>query len=116
MRTPPRLMPALITPFTRTGEIDLEAHRHNLRTLSTAGIRGFLIGGSTGEGPYLEAGGENSCWTRRGMNWAGALSCCAGSPPDDAWRTAPGRGGGVGGADGLLVLSSHLAGEGESTS
>jgi 4-hydroxy-2-oxoglutarate aldolase len=49
-------MPALITPFTRGGEIDTKAHTHNLKTLAEAGIRGFVIGGSNGEGPYLEPG------------------------------------------------------------
>ena len=54
MQTPPRTMAALITPFDDTGVIDAEAHRHNLRTLADRGLRGFLIGGSTGQGPYLE--------------------------------------------------------------
>lgn len=49
-------MPALITPFTRGGEIDTRAHTHNLKTLAEAGIDGFVIGGSNGEGPYLEPG------------------------------------------------------------
>lgn len=52
----PHLLPALITPFDKEGEIDLDAHRHNLSYLWQIGIRGFLIGGSTGEGPYLEPG------------------------------------------------------------
>lgn len=52
----PRLLPALITPFDQGGEIDLAANRHNLSTLWERGIRGFMIGGSTGEGPYLETG------------------------------------------------------------
>lgn len=52
----PRLMPALVTPFNRGGAIALDHHRHNLGTLWEQGIRGFLIGGSTGEGPYLEPG------------------------------------------------------------
>ncbi len=56
MTSPPRLLPALITPFTRRGELDLVAHAHNLSTLWERGVRGFLLGGSTGEGPYLEAG------------------------------------------------------------
>jgi dihydrodipicolinate synthase/N-acetylneuraminate lyase len=50
----PRYLVALITPFTAGGEIDLEAHRHNVSVLWTAGVRGFVIGGSNGEGPYLE--------------------------------------------------------------
>jgi 4-hydroxy-2-oxoglutarate aldolase len=49
-------MPALVTPFTRAGEIDTEAHTSNLRVLADQGIGGFVIGGSNGEGPYLEPG------------------------------------------------------------
>lgn len=52
----PTYLPALITPFTPSGELDLKAHGHNVRLLSEAGIEGFLIAGSTGEGPYLEPG------------------------------------------------------------
>ena len=52
----PEYMPALITPFTQRGEIDLKAHTHNMRVLADRGIRGFVIGGSNGEGPYLEPG------------------------------------------------------------
>ncbi|MGH8946610.1 MAG: dihydrodipicolinate synthase family protein [Acidimicrobiia bacterium] len=52
----PDYMPALITPFTRSGEIDVEAHEHNLSHLVDAGIEGFVIGGSNGQGPYLEPG------------------------------------------------------------
>ena len=52
----PHLLPALITPFDASGEPDLEAHAHNLGHLWGLGIRGFLVAGSTGEGPYLESG------------------------------------------------------------
>jgi dihydrodipicolinate synthase/N-acetylneuraminate lyase len=50
------LLPALITPFDKKGDLDLEAHRHNVSILWERGIRGFVIGGSTGEGPYLDPG------------------------------------------------------------
>jgi len=53
-------MPALITPFTRSGEVDTRAHTHNLRVLAEKGIEGFVIGGSNGEGPYLEPGERSS--------------------------------------------------------
>jgi len=53
-------MPALITPFTTSGEIDIDAHRHNLSLMSDRGATGVLIGGSTGEGPYLESGERHS--------------------------------------------------------
>jgi 4-hydroxy-2-oxoglutarate aldolase len=49
-------MAALITPFDDAGLIDTGAHRHNLRLLTDRGLEGFLIGGSTGQGPYLEPG------------------------------------------------------------
>lgn len=52
----PDYLPALVTPFTQRGEIDLKAHTHNMRALAERGIEGFVIGGSNGEGPYLEPG------------------------------------------------------------
>ena len=52
----PRYLVALVTPFTSDGDLDLDAHRHNVSTLWSAGIEGFVLGGSNGEGPYLESG------------------------------------------------------------
>ena len=49
-------MPAQITPFTETGELDLEAFTHNIAVQRDRGVEGFLVAGSTGEGPYLEPG------------------------------------------------------------
>ncbi|HSJ27474.1 MAG TPA: dihydrodipicolinate synthase family protein [Acidimicrobiia bacterium] len=56
MTNPPRYLVALVTPFTTGGDLDLDAHRHNLTALNALGIDGFVIGGSNGEGPYLEPG------------------------------------------------------------
>ena len=56
MRIPPRVMPAIITPFTAAGTIDDTAHRNNVAGLWERGIHGVVIGGSNGEGPYLEPG------------------------------------------------------------
>ena len=56
MRTPPHYMPALITPFDEDGDIIFEAHYHNVNLQVERGVIGLLIGGSTGEGPYLEPG------------------------------------------------------------
>jgi 4-hydroxy-2-oxoglutarate aldolase len=52
----PDYLPALITPFTSGGEVDTKAHTHNVKTLAEKGIEGFLLAGSTGEGPYIEPG------------------------------------------------------------
>lgn len=49
-------MPALITPFTRSGALNLDAHAHNVALMWHLGVRGVLVAGSTGEGPYLEPG------------------------------------------------------------
>jgi dihydrodipicolinate synthase/N-acetylneuraminate lyase len=49
-------MPAVVTPFDTEGVIDHESHRHNVEYLTADGIAGFVIAGSTGEGPYLEPG------------------------------------------------------------
>ena len=56
MRQPPHLLVALITAFRNTGDVALADHAHNVTHLMERGIEGFLIGGSTGEGPYLEQG------------------------------------------------------------
>ncbi len=67
----PDLLPALITPFSVDESIDTDAHRHNLGVLSGRGIEGFLIGGSTGEGPLLEPG-ERAVLTSAGREVAPA--------------------------------------------
>jgi 4-hydroxy-2-oxoglutarate aldolase len=58
----PTLMPALVTPFTRSGRLDLAAHEFNLTTLSALGLKGFVLAGSTGEGSLLDPG-ERSALT-----------------------------------------------------
>ena len=56
MRILPRVLPALITPFDRDGALDDDAHRHNLERLAAQGVEGFVMSGSTGQGPYLPPG------------------------------------------------------------
>lgn len=106
MRTPPRVMPALVTPFDAGEEIDLAAHRHNVRFLWERNVAGFLLAGSTGEGPYLEAGERRSLLTTaRDELGDGAFLLCgvsaetvraAASQIDEAQ---------AGGADAVLVLT-----------
>ena len=52
----PRVMPALVTAMDERREIDIDAHVANVGVAVDAGAHGVLIGGSTGEGPYLELG------------------------------------------------------------
>jgi 4-hydroxy-2-oxoglutarate aldolase len=49
-------MPALVTPFTQRGAVDVKAFQRNVRFLVDTGMTGFVIAGSNGEGPYLEPG------------------------------------------------------------
>ena len=56
MTNPPDYMPALLTPFTRAGQLDVKAFQGNVRILAETGMKGFVIGGSNGEGAYLEPG------------------------------------------------------------
>jgi dihydrodipicolinate synthase/N-acetylneuraminate lyase len=49
-------MPALVTALDPDGHLHPDAHQHNVSRLVEAGAGGIVIGGSTGEGPYLEAG------------------------------------------------------------
>ncbi len=45
-------IPAL-TPFNRSGNVDIAAFRRNLRRYAKQGLNGVIIAGSTGEVPYL---------------------------------------------------------------
>jgi 4-hydroxy-tetrahydrodipicolinate synthase len=47
------VVPPLVTPFTRTGEIDTHALRREVRYMMESGVSGIVVGGSTGEGAGL---------------------------------------------------------------
>jgi len=74
MRPLPDYMPALITPFTQRGEVDLKSHAHNMRELAERGMNGFVIGGSNGEGPFLEPG-ERGRLVKAGRRRQAHLMC-----------------------------------------
>lgn len=64
-------MTAMITPFADNGDIIVPAYLHNLRVQASRGVTGFLLGGSTGEGPYLELG-ERALLTEEARGELGA--------------------------------------------
>ena len=49
------VFPPLVTPFNKNGKIDESRFKENLRRFTNIGLSGFLIAGSTGEGPLLSA-------------------------------------------------------------
>jgi 4-hydroxy-tetrahydrodipicolinate synthase len=48
------ILVALLTPFTPGGEIDTEAMLRHVAELRAAGVDGFFVCGTTGEGPLLD--------------------------------------------------------------
>jgi dihydrodipicolinate synthase/N-acetylneuraminate lyase len=101
----PPFMPALITPFTRSGAIDTNAMAHNVALLWDRGVRGFLLAGSNGEGPYLEPGERTTlCRIAREAAPRAFLLCGVAA---ESVRAAHGQAAEAasGGADAALVLS-----------
>ena len=60
MRSLPSALVAIITPFADDLSVDLNGHEHNVALLAAEGCTGFVLAGSTGEGPYLEPGERGS--------------------------------------------------------
>ncbi|MGI6403713.1 MAG: dihydrodipicolinate synthase family protein [Oscillospiraceae bacterium] len=48
------IIPPALTPFTRDGELDMALFEKDIRLLLDAGVHGISIGGSTGEGAFLD--------------------------------------------------------------
>ena len=47
------IIPALITPLNEDGSVEYAVLEKQVDYLSSAGVHGFFVNGSTGEGPYL---------------------------------------------------------------
>ncbi len=47
------IIPAMVTPFTKSGDLDLEALMEEASYMVKVGVHGLVIGGSTGEGHTL---------------------------------------------------------------
>ena len=106
MNAMPRVMPAIITPFNEHQELDLDSHRHNLSFLGGLGYEGFVLGGSTGEGPLLEQG-ERQRFTAASRESVGADTYLLCGINAETNRTAKRQiaEAAEGGADGALVLT-----------
>ena len=46
-------IPPMITPFSKNGELDLEAHRYNVSKWNQSDLAGYLVLGSNSEAVYL---------------------------------------------------------------
>lgn len=98
-------MPALITPFTRSGELNLAAHAQNAARMWDLGIRGKLVAGSTGEGPYLEPGERRSLVTTARGAAPRSFILCGVHAETVRTATAAMQEASDGGADAVLVTT-----------
>ena len=98
-------MPALITPFDADERIDVNAHLHNVSTAQSAGAKGILIAGSTGEGPYLEPGERELLVSRARETSADLTILCGISAETDRQAATQIKEAAAGGADGVLVVT-----------
>jgi len=48
------IIPPIVTPFTKTGEVNYELAEKEMVICLEAGVHGLSVGGSTGEGPTLK--------------------------------------------------------------
>lgn len=98
-------MPALITPFTRSGAVDEDAVAHNVALLWERGVRGFLLAGSNGEGPYLEPGERATLCTIAREAAPQAFLLCGVAAESLRMALTQAEEAARGGADAALVLS-----------
>jgi len=96
-------MPALVTPFRDGGDIDPDAHASNVALLAGRDVEGFLIAGSTGEGPYLEPGERRTLVSLAREASPGAYLMCGLSAESLRSAIAQTHEAAEGGADAVLV-------------
>src|SRR5438045_6696557 len=48
------ILPALVTPFSADGRVDIAALRSNFEAFNSTGLAGYLVLGSTGEVVHLD--------------------------------------------------------------
>jgi 4-hydroxy-2-oxoglutarate aldolase len=98
-------MPALITPFDPDENIDIDSHRHNVSVAASAGARGVLLAGSTGEGPYLEVD-ERAALVSSARNTAPEFTILCGISAETDRQAAPQIAeAAASGADAVLVIT-----------
>ncbi|GAK51820.1 uncharacterized protein U14_03066 [Candidatus Moduliflexus flocculans] len=63
MKTLQGIIPALLTPFKEDGTLDAALLEKQVAYLADAGVDGFFINGTTGEGLYLSASEKRTSFT-----------------------------------------------------
>lgn len=102
-------MPAAVTPFTESGEIDEKAFAENLSGMMAAGATGFIVGGCTGEFWAMTVEERSRLFELASDVADGRATIIAGASAiriDDV--IALSRAAGDAGCDGVLVLPPYF--------
>lgn len=115
MQPLPTTLPALVTPFDTRGDLDEDAHRANVVSLTERGVAGFVLAGSTGEGPYLEDGERfRLVSTIRSELGAGVPVVCGIAGESTRMALHQAQEAATGGADAVLVMTPTTLARGRS--
>lgn len=110
--TPPfgRTLCAMITPFTRSGALDLDGARHLAAHLVADGCDGLVLSGTTGESPTTTDAEKSALIAAVREAVADRASIVAGIGTADTRHTAElAREAEKAGADGLLVVAPYYS-------
>lgn len=100
------VFPAVISPFTKTGELDTQALLKNIRRWNQYGLRGYLVIGSTAEAPLLEDKERNQIIRATRETLAEGMTLLAGAGRESTALTLKTcRAAAGAGADAVLVVS-----------
>ncbi|GAA4334934.1 4-hydroxy-tetrahydrodipicolinate synthase [Streptomyces venetus] len=110
--TPPfgRTLCAMITPFTRSGALDLDGAQHLAAHLVAQGCDGFVLSGTTGESPTTTDAEKSALIAAVREAVADRASIVAGVGTADTRHTVDlAREAEKAGADGLLVVAPYYS-------
>jgi 4-hydroxy-tetrahydrodipicolinate synthase len=100
------ILPALVTPLSADGEVDLDAFTRHVACMLGGGVHGLVPCGTTGESATLDAGEQEAVVRRAVEVAAGQVPVVAGAGGNDTRTVAElGRRAARAGADALLVVT-----------
>jgi len=102
------LYTAIITPFTTSGDLDLEAFRTLIDMQLDGGVDGIVVGGSTGEAATMSLDEKRQLWEVAAEQVDGRVPIIAGSGSNDTRGTVEAsRAAQQSGARALLIVTPY---------
>lgn len=101
----------VVTPFTKDGDVDRKAFEHNVAAHLSAGLKGVIVNGSTGEAAFLDEKEREqlAAWARQHVRGDRLLIVGVGAESTRMTLRNAERAGEVG-ADAVLVVAPHYFG------